>query len=39
MTSHRQRPRDRNQLAKLIVDIATGEVKDGEPTATGVRAS
>jgi hypothetical protein len=24
----RKRPRDPNQLAKLIVDIATGEVKD-----------
>ncbi len=26
-----KRPRDINQLAKLIVDIATGEVKDEEP--------
>jgi hypothetical protein len=25
------RPRDINQLAKLIVDIATGEVKDEQP--------
>jgi hypothetical protein len=24
----RKRPRDPNQLAKLIVDIATGEVED-----------
>ena len=24
-----KRPRDPNQLAKLIVDIATGEVEDG----------
>lgn len=23
-----RRPRDRNQLAKLVVDIATGEVED-----------
>jgi hypothetical protein len=23
-----KRPRDQNQLAKLIVDIATGEIKD-----------
>jgi hypothetical protein len=26
-----KRPRDVNQLAKLIVDIATGEVKDERP--------
>jgi len=26
-----KRPRDPNQLAKLIVDIATGEVKDKDP--------
>jgi hypothetical protein len=25
-------PRDANQLAKLIVDIATGQVEDREPT-------
>jgi hypothetical protein len=28
----RKRPRDPNQLAKLIVDIATGQVEDREPT-------
>ena len=28
MTEHRKRPRDPAQLAKLIVDIATGEVED-----------
>ena len=28
----KKRPRDPNQLAKLIVDIATGEVEDREPT-------
>ena len=28
----RKRPRDPAQLAKLIVDIATGEVEDREPT-------
>jgi hypothetical protein len=28
MPSHRKRPRDPAQLAKLIVDIATGEVED-----------
>lgn len=27
----RKRPRDPNQLAKLIVDIATGEVEDTAP--------
>lgn len=26
--SHKKRPRDANQRAKLIVDIATGEVED-----------
>jgi hypothetical protein len=29
--NHRKRPRDPAQLAKLIVDIATGEVEDGAP--------
>lgn len=28
----KKRPRDPAQLAKLIVDIATGEVEDREPT-------
>jgi hypothetical protein len=28
----RKRPRDANQLAKSIVDIATGEVEDRQPT-------
>ena len=32
MTSHRKRPRDPSQLAKLIVDIAAGEVEDRPPT-------
>lgn len=32
MTEHRlKRPRDQAQLAKLIVDIATGEVEDRAP--------
>jgi hypothetical protein len=31
-TKHPKRPRDPAQLAKLIVDIATGEVEDREPT-------
>jgi hypothetical protein len=30
-----KRPRDPNQLAKLIVDIATGQVEDREPTSRG----
>jgi len=29
---HRKRPRDPNQLAKLVVDIATGEIEDRPPT-------
>jgi hypothetical protein len=29
---HPKRPRDPAQLAKLIVDIATGEVEDRDPT-------
>jgi hypothetical protein len=29
---HRKRPRDPNQLGKLVVDIATGEVEDRPPT-------
>jgi hypothetical protein len=32
VSSHPKRPRDPAQLAKLIVDIATGEVEDREPT-------
>ena len=28
----RKRPRDANQLAKAVVDIATGEIEDREPT-------
>ena len=34
-----KRPRDPNQLAKLITDIATGEVEEGEASATVQRAS
>jgi hypothetical protein len=30
--SHRKRPRDPNQLGKLIIDIATGQVEDRPPT-------
>jgi hypothetical protein len=32
MTSHPKRPRDPNQLAKRIIDIATGETPDRDPT-------
>ena len=30
--ARKKRPRDANQLGKSIVDIATGEVEDREPT-------
>ena len=33
-----KRPRDPNQLAKLIVDIATGEVREPEETEKAKRA-
>jgi hypothetical protein len=32
MTKHPKRPRDLNQWAKRMVDIATGVVEDREPT-------
>jgi len=35
MTKHPKRPRDPLQLAKLIGDIATGQVKDEKPTDDG----
>ena len=31
MSKHPKRPRDTNQLAKLMVDILTGQVEDREP--------
>lgn len=31
MTDRPKRPRDANQLAKFIVDVATGEVSDAAP--------
>jgi hypothetical protein len=34
MTKHPKRPRDSAQLAKRIVDIATGEIEDGAPPPT-----
>lgn len=33
MPSHPKRPRDPNQLAKLIVDLSTGEAEDSDPDA------
>ena len=33
-----KRPRDPNQLAKLVVDIATGDVQEPEETPQAVRA-
>ena len=39
MTTRPKRPRDPAQLAKLMVDIATGEVEEGQPMATEIRAS
>jgi hypothetical protein len=32
MNNHPKRPRDPNQLGKLMIDIATGEVEDRDPT-------
>jgi len=32
MTKHPKRPRDFSQAAKRVVDIASGEVEDREPT-------
>jgi hypothetical protein len=32
MPDHRKRPRDFSQAAKLVVDIATGQVEDRPPT-------
>jgi hypothetical protein len=32
MTKHPKRPRDLNQWAKRMVDLATGQVEDREPT-------
>ncbi len=39
MTAKRKRPRDVSQRAKLIVDIATGEVEEPQATSTEKRAS
>jgi hypothetical protein len=37
MAAHPKRPRDPNQLAKLIVDIATGEVEEAPFVPQGQR--
>lgn len=34
-----KRPRDPNQLAKMMIDLATGEADEPERTVTGKRAS
>lgn len=39
MPDHRKRPRDPNQLAKLIVDVATGSISDQAPETQGKAAS
>jgi hypothetical protein len=32
MTTPRKRPRDFSQAAKLVIDVATGQAEDREPT-------
>ena len=32
MTKRPKRPRDFSQAAKLVIDVATGQVEDREPT-------
>jgi hypothetical protein len=32
MARHPKRPRDFSQAAKLVIDVATGQVEDREPT-------
>ena len=32
MTRYRKRPRDFSQAAKLVIDIATGQIEDRPPT-------
>jgi hypothetical protein len=39
MTKTPKRPRDPNQLAKLITDIATGDASDSQETTFSKRAS
>lgn len=39
MAKHPKRPRDPNQLAKAIVDLATGEVEEVDPDAGKSKAA
>lgn len=39
MEKQPKRPRDANQLAKLMIDIASGDVAEAKETATEKRAS
>lgn len=39
MAKQAKRPKDANQLAKLITEIATGETKDEEKTKDGKNAA
>ncbi len=39
MTKPPKRPRDPNQLAKLMIDIASGDVEEAEKSVTEKRAS
>lgn len=39
MAKQPKRPRDPNQLAKLMIDITSGDVEEGAATATEQRAS
>lgn len=39
MAKQPKRPRDPNQLAKLMIDIASGDVEEAEKTTTEKRAS
>ncbi len=39
MAKHPKRPRDPNQLAKMIVDIAAGEAEDIKSSESAKRAS
>lgn len=39
MAKQIQRPKDTNQLAKLITDIATGETEDTQPVQDEIKAA
>lgn len=38
MAKHPKRPRDPNQLARMIVDLATGDASDPQPSADAAAA-